>query len=196
HHPDAALAEEPKLTTLEPGRMHASEYRLVTRSGETRWVRDAATIVASGDGTLVWSGVLTDVTEQRLTREELQASEERVRIVTETASDAFVGMAAHGTIVEWNRKAEELFGWRRDEALGRPLAETIVPERYRSAHARGVERYLRTGYGPVLDRTLELSALRRDGHEFPIELTVGSSPVGEVQRVGACVPDVAQRNAL
>jgi diguanylate cyclase (GGDEF)-like protein/PAS domain S-box-containing protein len=198
-HPDdreAVLAEERELTTLEPGRMHASEYRLVTRSGETRWVRDAATIVASGDGTLVWSGVLTDVTEQRLTREELQASEERFRIVIETASDAFVGMDAHGTIVEWNRKAEELFGWRRDEALGRPLAETIVPERYRSAHARGVERYLRTGYGPVLDRTLELSALRRDGHEFPIELTVWSSPVGEVQRVSAFVRDVTERKAL
>jgi diguanylate cyclase (GGDEF)-like protein/PAS domain S-box-containing protein len=198
-HPDdreAVLAEERELTTLTPGRMHASEYRLVTRSGETRWVRDSATIVASADDTLVWSGVLTDVTEQRLTREELQASEERFRTVIETASDAFVGMDAQGVIVEWNRKAEELFGWRREEALGRPLAETIVPERYRQAHARGVEKFLRTGYGPVLDRTLELSALRRDGREFPVELTVWSSPVGGVQRLSAFVRDVTERKAL
>jgi diguanylate cyclase (GGDEF)-like protein/PAS domain S-box-containing protein len=198
-HPDdreAVVAEEERLTKLSPGRMHASEYRLVTRSGQIRWIRDAATIVASDDGTLVWSGVLTDVTEQRLTREELQASEERFRIVIETASDAFVGMDARGVIVEWNHKAEELFGWRRKEALGRPLAETIVPERYRAAHSRGVERFLSTGYGPRLDRTLELSALCRDGREFPVELTVWSSPVGEEQRVSAFVRDVTERKAL
>ena len=198
-HPDdrqAVLEEERELSNYTPGRMHASEYRMLTRSGETRWLRDAATIVATEKGELVWSGVLTDITEQRMTREELEASEQRFRTVIETASDAFVGMDGRGLIVEWNRKAEELFGWTRDEAIGLPLADTIVPERYRPSHKRGFEQYLRTGHGPVLGKTVELSAVTRSGHEFPIELSVWVSPNEAQLRVNAFVRDITERKAL
>ena len=198
-HPDdraAVLEEERDLAAYTPGQMHASEYRMLTRSGETRWLRDAATIVASEKGEFVWSGVLTDITEQRLTREELEVSEERFRTVIETASDAFVGMDEQGLIVEWNRKAEEIFGWGREEAIGRPMAETIVPERYRPSHKRGVEQYLRTGYGPVLGRTVELSAITRAGHEFPIELSIWPSPSKGELRMNAFLRDITERKAL
>ena len=116
-HPDdrkRVLVEEEDIDSYTPGRVYESEYRLLTRDGESRWLRDAAAIVATEDGTLVWSGVLTDVTERRTIEEALRASEERFRALIETASDAFVSVDLQGTIVEWNRKAEETFGWARD----------------------------------------------------------------------------------
>jgi len=145
-HPDdreRVLAEEENVGSYTPGQVYESEYRLVTQSGESRWLRDAAAIVETEDGTLVWSGVLTDVTERRTIEEALKASEERFRAVIETASDAFVSVDTEGTIVEWNRQAEETFGWTREEAIGVPLVSTVVPEASRNAHLRAFEEFVR-----------------------------------------------------
>jgi diguanylate cyclase (GGDEF)-like protein/PAS domain S-box-containing protein len=81
-------------------------------------------------------------------------------------------MDADGRIVEFNRAAERIFGFSREEVLGREVAETIVSERFREAHRAGLRRFLDTGERTILDRCIELSALRRDGHEFPIEMTI------------------------
>ena len=193
---EAVLAEESRLASDTPGLLTTMEYRMLTRTGDARWIRDAATIVATEDGTLVWSGVFTDVTEQHVTRAALEASEERFRTVIETASDAFVGIDDRGRVVEWNRKAEELFGWTTGEAIGRPMVEMIVPEQYRRAHERGFARFRQSGYGPVLGRTVELSAVTRNGHEFPIELSIWASTSHDTLRVNAFVRDITERKAL
>src|SRR5574338_503687 len=137
-HPDdrsrVLAEEEADAAASKPGQVFESEYRILTRSGVSRWLRDTASIVETEDGTLVWSGVLTDVTERRAIEEALRASEERYRTVVETASDAFVSIDEDGVVVEWNRKAEETFGWTRDEAIGLRLTDTVVPERFRAAH--------------------------------------------------------------
>ena len=198
-HPDdreRVLAEEQDFRWHAPGQVYESEYRLLTRSGESRWVRDAAAIVATEDGELVWSGVLTDITERRAIEEALRASEERFRAVIETASDAFVSVDTEGRIVEWNRQAEETFGWTRDEAVGLPLATTVVPEGLRDAHVRGFERFVHTGGGPIVSRTLEVTAMRRDGVEFPVELSVWMTVSKGTQRINAFVRDTSDRKAL
>ena len=84
-------------------------------------------------------------------------------------------MASDGTIQGWNAQAEATFGWRRDQVLGRSLAETIIPLRHREAHLNGLRRFLATGEGPILNQRIEIDALHREGHEFPIELTI--SPI-------------------
>ncbi len=86
-------------------------------------------------------------------------------------------MDARGEIVDWNARAAIVFGWSRQEALGRSLGELIVPERLRQAHQAGLMRFLQSGEASVLGRVLELSALRRDQAEFPIELSIAA--VGE-----------------
>src|SRR5687767_9952961 len=91
--------------------------------------------------------------------------------ILRTAIDAVVVMDAKGLIVDWSDRAERTFGWRRDEVVGRMLAEVIVPLRYRQAHREGLARLLATGEQMVLDRLLELSALRRNETEFPVELS-------------------------
>ena len=101
-------------------------------------------------------------------------SRERLLQVISTAHEGYVSMDADGGIIAWNPEAEAIFGWRADEAIGRPVAEMIIPPSMRDAHSRGLERFLATGEGPVLDRRIELEGLHRDGHTLPIELTVSA----------------------
>lgn len=115
------------------------------------------------------------------------------REILETAHEAFVSMDSAGRICDWNPQAESVFGFSRAEAVGAPLAELIVPERYREAHWRALERFVATGESPVQRQVLELSALHRDGHEIPIELTISSSQTDAGWVFDAFVRDVSER---
>jgi PAS domain S-box-containing protein len=109
--------------------------------------------------------------EEARTRNTLAASERKLRQVLQTALDGVVTVDARGRIIEWNARAEEMFGWRADEVLGRPAVETLLPE---GARARG-EREWRQGLARAAEsfRTPrhEAVALHRDGHEFPVEVS-------------------------
>lgn len=121
------------------------------------------------------------------------APEISARSAIDSAHEAFVGMDARGLITDWNPAAETTFGWSREEALGRVLAETIIPQRSRDAHWRGLGRFLETGEGPILNRRVELRALHRDGYEFPVEVTISSSGGGGWSFY-AFLHDVSQRS--
>ena len=97
---------------------------------------------------------------------------DKLQPILNTAIDAVVVADGRGLIVDWSRRAEAMFGWARAEVLGRRLADVIVPQPFRQAHQQGLERFVATRVNHVLDRVLELSALRRTGEEFPIELSV------------------------
>jgi PAS domain S-box-containing protein len=94
------------------------------------------------------------------------------RSITDTALDAFVQIDQAGTIVEWNPQAEATFGWPRREAVGQLLGALIVPPAHREHHAQGLARFLRTGESTILDKRMELAALRSDGREITVELTI------------------------
>ena len=90
----------------------------------------------------------------------------------QSALDCIITIDAEGRVTEFNPAAEKTFGYTREEILGKQLAETIIPPSMRDAHRRGMRRYLETGEGPVLGKRIEISALRADGSEFPVELAV------------------------
>ncbi len=131
-----------------------------------------------------------DVTEQMERQQErdqfhqaaaaLRESEAHQTAILASALDAIVGMDHQGRITEFNLAAEKTFGYTRGEVLGRLLAEVIVPPAMRERHRAGLARYLATGEGPVLDKRIELTALRRDGCEIPVELAI--------MRVGSKTP--------
>jgi PAS domain S-box-containing protein len=123
----------------------------------------------------------------------VRESEERARSIIEAANDAFIEMDTDGSITGWNRAAEMTFGWSRDEAVGQLVSETIIPPRYRDAHGRGLADFLSTGEGPVLGKRIELSALHRDGHEFPVELTVSVLRLGTAVSFTAFIHDISER---
>jgi PAS domain S-box-containing protein len=112
------------------------------------------------------------VVERRRAEEEVRKSESRLRAMLEAALDAVVTMDHRGRVIGWNHAAEATFGYTAGEAIGRDMAELIVPPTLRDAHRRGLARFRETGDPVVLDRRLELTGMRRDGSEFPVELTI------------------------
>ena len=158
--------------------MRAARRGLHTRNFDSRYVHKDGRVV-----TLSWMGnwsepvrrhffVGRDMTESRLAQETLRESEQLARGIIDTALDAFVQMDKNGTISDWNSQAEKIFGWSHGEALGRNLGELIIPEIHRAAHKSGLQRFLRTGEGPILGRRLEIEARRRDGKEIKVELSI------------------------
>lgn len=133
--------------------------------------------------------------DRRVVRESLKDSAQRTQPIVDTALDAVIGINRQGAITEWNPRAEVMFGWRRAEALGRELAELVIPERYREPHRRGMRRLLETGVANVLDKRIELSAIRRDGSEFPIELSITRIRYAGEEYFSGFVRDISARKA-
>jgi PAS domain S-box-containing protein len=113
--------------------------------------------------------------------------------ILDVAHNAFISMDEEGRIVYWNACAEEMFGLSRDEAVGKVLADTIMPERYRDAHRRGLQHFLQTGAGPLLNRRVELSAVRSDGSEFPTEMTISALAERDGWSFHAFIADTSER---
>jgi PAS domain S-box-containing protein len=126
-------------------------------------------------------------------RRDLLDREARFRNMAASAPDAIIMMDRGGTISFWNTAAERIFGYHRKEALGRDLHRTLVPDRFRAAFETGYGAFSETGRGHAIGKTLELSALRKDGSEFPIELSLSSFRLqGEWHAMGI-VRDISDR---
>src|SRR2546423_3912894 len=104
-------------------------------------------------------------------------SEARMRAILEAALDCVVTMDEDGCVVEFNPAAERTFGYEREDIIGLEMAELIVPPRLRDMHRQGLKRYLDTGEGAVLNRRIEITGMRSDGSEFPVELAITRIPV-------------------
>jgi len=114
-------------------------------------------------------------------------------LILDRAHNAAVSLDEQGRVTYWNPSAERIFGRARAEAMGRPIAGLVIPERLREAHAAGFRRFLDDGVGPVLDRRIELVALRADGSEFPIEMTISALGDGMRWSFHAFIQDISER---
>jgi PAS domain S-box-containing protein len=118
------------------------------------------------------ANVLSAVMDRRLADRAVQESERRKTAILLGALDAIITMDFEGRVLEFNPAAEKMFGQIESEVVGKEMAELIMPERLRDRHREGMARYLITGHGRILNRRLEMTALRSDGSEFPVELTI------------------------
>jgi len=123
----------------------------------------------------------------------LLQSQERNRAIVDTALDGVITIDSTGIVTDWNAQATAIFGWSREEALGRALAGTIIPERDRQAHEHGIREFLRTGAGAILNRRIEIVAQHRDGRELPVELAVSPAKIGDVYIFSAFIRDITDR---
>jgi PAS domain S-box-containing protein len=138
----------------------------------------------------------TDITRRKEAEKLLVESKDRFRQILDTAQEAFVAMNSKGEITAWNRAAESTFGWPSEKVIGRPLADVIVPKRYREAHWRGLEKFTKTGKGPIMNKRIELMALHRDGRELPIEMTISPVRVRGGFSFNAFMHDISERKQV
>ena len=131
--------------------------------------------------------------QRSLIQTHLRDSEQRARLVLENALDAIVNIDMQGCIVEWNRAATHIFGYTRNEVIGRLLEDVIVPPEHREAHQQGIRRLQQTGQSRLLGKLIEITALRRDGSEFPIELTIVEIDRDQEHYFSAFIRDITKR---
>lgn len=122
----------------------------------------------------------------------LHDSEERFRSVAENANDAIIYIDGHGEIIFWNRASENIFGYLVDEIVGKSFA-LIIPERLREAHRKGMERVRNKGGSSVIGETVELIGLKKDGSEFPLEMSISTWKTGDKPYFTAVIRDITQR---
>ena len=127
----------------------------------------------------------------------VQIVEERQRIkaILENSNDAFIGIGPDGIVTDWNKQAEKTLGLSAAEAIGRDLAELIIPPRFRHAHNKGVLKFHTTGVGPAVNNRVEVRALHADGHEILVELSVTAMPMGQQFGASAFLRDLSERKA-
>jgi two-component system, LuxR family, sensor kinase FixL len=153
------------------------------------------------DGKPVYTrGILRDITQRKLNEEKLkfytqklEEREENLKQLLDKAPDAVIVINKLGEILLWNRQAENIFGWQSQEVIGKPLADTIIPEQYREAHLQGLKRFLETGEARILNTSIEITALHKQGHEFFISLTISGSSEGNEPIFIAFLRDIARQ---
>jgi PAS domain S-box-containing protein len=168
----------------------------VSPAGVMSWHATSKMPLRDGQGNVVGLvGIGRDITEQKRAEEALAASERRYRQLTEAALDAIVVADQGGRITLFNPAAERMFGYAAAEVLGRPLTE-LMPPAFRERHEQGFRRYVQIRQPRIVGRTVELVGRRKDGGEFPLELSLNALDVGgELQFLGS-VRDLTERDRL
>jgi PAS domain S-box-containing protein len=136
---------------------------------------------------------LGQLIERRRVEREVRESNERRRAILEAALDCVITIDGRGRVLEFNPAAERTFGYRSEEAIGREMAELIVPPALRARHRDGFCRLLATGESRLLDRRLELTGMRADGSEFPVELTITRIDLPGPQMFTGYLRDITER---
>ena len=168
------------------------EYPVLTKSGEERivlWQNRAL----RNEG--VFTGVLAsgeDITERKRAEKALKESENRYRLVHNTAFDGIITASADDVIIDCNPAAEKIFGYGKGGLIGTPTVK-LMPESYRPRHINGLRRFVETGVSEVQGKVLELEALRKNGEVFPIELVLSSFTLGGVINFTGMIRDITER---
>jgi PAS domain S-box-containing protein len=139
----------------------------------------------------VWS--FRDVTDRKRAEENVRKSEEKRSLIMNSALDAIICFDLSGNISFWNQQAEAVFGWNENEVMGKELSEFIIPREFREKHRKSVSRYLETGEAPLMNTLLELSALKKSGEAFPIELAKCSIKQDDEEFFCVFIRDISER---
>jgi len=162
----------PTSLTLEDGHFHEAEVESKSTEG-SRFFRIVSTPVTDAEGRVTAAiEMVDDITERRQTIESLRESESRVKAITDSAQDAILMMNPQGAVSFWNPAAERIFGYTKEEALGKDLHLLIAPVRYHEAFRAAFPEFLRTGSGGAMGTTLETNALKKDGTEIDVSASL------------------------
>jgi PAS domain S-box-containing protein len=193
--PEEIAKLEQNLRVAREGPERTGPWKHRTKTGELMDVEIASRSLTFDDhpARLV---VVSDITTTLAVERELEETRIRTESIVANAIDAIVSMDATGTITGFNPAAERTFLISRDEAIGRRLADVIIPQSLRSQHEAGLARFLATGEERVIGKQLELSALRSDGTEFPVEVSITVDATSGTPEFTGFIRDVTERREV
>ena len=136
-----------------------------------------------------------DITKRKRAEEALRESELKLRSVTESASDAIISADKNGIIISCNKASQNLFGYEKQEILGRPLT-VLMPESFIESHKRAMAHHVKTGESRIIGQTMELAGLTKGGLEFPLELSISTWTVGGEIYYTGIIRDISERKQI
>lgn len=184
------------------GEMHLKEIETCFLSKDSKEIIVEASIGCRyKDGKPAYTrGILRNITSRKSNEKKLQfyteqvlEREENIRQLIQNAPDAIIVIDQKSKILLWNPKAEEIFGWSTAEVIGRSLSDIIIPVQYREAHYQGMKRLLTTGEARVLNKTIEITALNKQGNEFYISLTISRAKQSDESTFIAFLRDISDQ---
>lgn len=195
-HPDDVGASLDNVKRLIGGEVdsYRIEKRYLRKDGGIVWIQLTVSLLRDAAGApLNIIGQMEDISGRKAAERALRESEERFRLIGANAMDAIVIVDAAQEITYWNPAAEKIFGFQAGEAVGRNLHHLIAPLSHRDSALAGFERFLTTGTGPIIGKTFEISAQRKDGTEFPVELSISAFRIKERWHALGIIRDIGER---
>lgn len=179
-----------------PGHSESIEIRYCYKNGSWRTLGVIGKNFSTGSGVTRIILNIRDITDRNKAEQAILESEEKFRSISASAKDAIIMMDVEGNISYWNKAAEKIFGYTQDEVMGKEMHMFLSPERFHDAHKKRHDRFRETGEGAAVGKTLELAAVRKDGTEFPIELSVSSVKIkGQWNAIGI-LRDISERKRM
>ncbi len=175
-------------------RVLAIEKRYLRKDGSLAWAHTNATWIQDATGNPLYSvKLIQDISERKAAEEALRESEARKGAILDTALDGILTIDHQGKALEFNPAAERLFGFQRDEVIGKDILDEIVPPEERDAIRQGLEAYLYTGVNPLKGGHVEMTVLRKNGMPSPVEFAVSRIRIGGVPAFTAYIRDLTDR---
>ncbi|HJR78034.1 MAG TPA: PAS domain S-box protein [Nitrospiraceae bacterium] len=170
------------------------EFIALAKDGTEVWIGQNVQVLQEAGKVIGFQAVARDITERKRAEEARLESEERLRSIMQSTDNAIIVMDTEGLTIFWNRGAEKCFGYAAEEMVGQPVTR-IVPERFREAHQRGIQRVAEAGRLTVQRSMFELIGLRKDASEFPIEFSLATWSAQSKLFITAVIRDITERRS-
>ena len=169
------------------------EYPVVRKDGTELWLGQNAQLIMKDGRIAGFQAVARNITDRKRAEEALQESEQKFKAMSGTANDGIIMLNDEGNVTYWNEAAERIFGYTDQEIMGKNFHSIIVPKRYHEAHKTGFSKFKLTGQGAAVGQTLELMALKKDGTEFHVELSMTSTKLQDKWNAIGLIRDITDR---
>lgn len=197
-HPDYVNIVSERLTRRLKGEQVEADvmFPMLCKDGSYKWTESViATDVKAG---MIFA-VLRDISQKKIDEEKLnnytqklKDDEQQIKTIFDGAPDPVIVIDSESNVLRWNPKAEFVFGWKTTEIIGKPLYEFIIPIQHRESHKKGMEHFLTTGEGTIINKTYEIEAVNKEGTEFPVSISVSPIKMGEKYLFIGFVRDITE----
>ncbi|MBI9052777.1 MAG: PAS domain S-box protein [Bacteroidales bacterium] len=181
------------LKHIKIGENYELEYRIFDVKNNLHWFNDRIFNVYEKDGDTIAEGRISDITSKKEIENKLKESESKFKAITNTAQDAIILINDKGNVVFWNKASEKIFQYKEKEIQGKNLHKLITPDQYMPSHSKAFKKFVKTGKGNALNKIIELSAIRKDGVEIPIELSLSALRLNNSWHSVGIIRDISNR---